>query len=490
MYKSIFSYSDNTDVKDCRIAVREAISVMTIAGDFAVFLAGMETVETTPIEQAKAAVLDLVTAAIAGTNAQATVAARKAAASIWQGGDAAVWFSNGRMSAPGAAFVNSTSASILDLDDGHRAAAGHPGASIIPAVFATASAYGSPPGRTLAAIVLGYEIAVRVASARDFASLTTLVSGPWVGYGAAAATAWLRGMRPGAMEQAIAIAGTTAPNLAAIAYSNVMGNHVKEGIPWATATALVAVELAAEGFTGPIDLLDNEAVFNRHKLLDGLGSDWAINGIYFKPYGCCRWAHSAIDAVLSLQSQFDFGANGVEAIEIDTFSWALRLNNEVAPRTVESAQYSLPFCVAMALTKGARALVQIEQTDLADADTLALAKRIRLRVDRSFDAMFPQSVPARIRVVANGRSLLKEITAPLGEPSNPMDWACLLAKFCTVADKWLEEGCRDKFLAAFQDLRDGDLGSLLATLQRPLIRRTGPPAGEQGSSLAYARSVV
>ena len=37
-----------------------------------------------------------------------------------------------------AAFANSAAASALDLDDGHRAAGGHPGAAVIPAVFAVA----------------------------------------------------------------------------------------------------------------------------------------------------------------------------------------------------------------------------------------------------------------------------------------------------------------------------------------------------------------
>ncbi|MER8435949.1 MmgE/PrpD family protein [Mesorhizobium sp. M1312] len=443
---------------------------MTIVGDFAQFLSGIGDIEPEPIEKAKAAVLDLVTAAVAGADAEGTIAAHKAASAVWKEGDAAVWFSDRRMSAPGAAFVNSTSASILDMDDGHRAAAGHPGASIIPAVLATAATHRCAPERILTAIVLGYEIAVRVGSSRDFASLTTLVSGPWVGYGAAAAAAWLRGLDTQAIEQAIAIAGTTAPNLSAIAYSKVMGNHIKEGIPWATATALVAVELAAAGSTGPVDLLDNESLFNRNQLVDGLGSNWAINGIYFKPYGCCRWAHSAIDAVLWLQSQHGIAAQNIETIEIDTFSWALRLNNEVAPRTVESAQYSVPFCVAMALTKGAGALVEVEPPQIADPETLALARDVRLRVDPSFDAMFPQSVPARVRITTRDSSMVREVAAPLGEPTNPMDWTALQTKFRTVADRRLDEHCRDRFLTAFEDMKQGRLESLLAALEMPLVR--------------------
>src|SRR6185369_9215133 len=158
-----------------------------------------------------------------------------------------------------------------------------------PAVLATVAAHPCKPDRILPAIVLGYEVAVRAAAARDFPSLSTLVSGPWVGYGVVAAASWLRELPEDTIEQALAIAGATAPNLSAIAYSKVMGNHIKEGIPWATASALAAVDFAVEGFTGPTDLFDNDAIFDRKTLRCGLNGaglnrDWAIRGIYFKPY--------------------------------------------------------------------------------------------------------------------------------------------------------------------------------------------------------------
>jgi 2-methylcitrate dehydratase PrpD len=444
---------------------------MAVAHQFADFLASTTTAGTRAIAQAKAALFDLTIAAIAGYNTKGALAAREAARSSWGDGAAPVWFAGERLTIPGAAFANSAAASMVDLDDGHRAAAGHPGASIIPAVLATAAVHGATTDeRILTAIALGYDVAVRIAASRDFDTLTTMVSGPWVGYGAAAAAAWLRGLDTPAIEQAIAIAGTTAPNLSAIAYSKVMGNHIKEGIPWATATALVAVELAEAGFTGPVDLLDNEAIYNRSQLLDGLGSNWAINGIYFKPYGCCRWAHSAIDAVLELQSQFGIEASRIETVEIDTFSWALRLNNEVAPLTVESAQYSVPFCVAMALVRGADALVQIEQGDISRAETIALAGRIRLGIDPAFDAMFPQAVPTRVRIKTSDGIVSTEVAVPLGEPTNPMDWSALENKFRAVADRRLDARCRDRFLTAFEDLKQGRLEKLLSALATPLVR--------------------
>lgn len=442
---------------------------MKVAQEFSEFLTATTAIGEATRLRSKAALFDLTIAAIAGFGARGAQAARRAARSTWGSGDAPVWFTNQTLSVPGAAFVNSAAASMMDLDDGHRAAAGHPGASIIPAVLATTAALRISDARIFTAIALGYEIAVRIAASRDYTTLTTMVSGPWVGQGAAAAAAWLRGLDPAATTQAIAIAGASAPNLTAIGYSRVMGNHLKEGIPWATATGLAAVDLAAAGFTGPTDLFDDTPLFDRGKLLDGLGTHWAIERAYFKPYGCCRWAHAAIDAVLALKTEQALAADDIRSIRIETFDWALRLNNETAPRTLEAAQYSVPFCVALAAVRGAEALVQLSEAALEDDQVIALAGRVTLAIDPQFDQMFPDQVPARIVVETANERLVKTVTAPLGEPTNPLDWSGLEAKFETVASRTLTGHQRDVLAKAIGRLSvDDALEPLLGALAEPL----------------------
>jgi 2-methylcitrate dehydratase PrpD len=445
---------------------------MTIAHQFAEFLTGTSAIGETTLKHVKAALFDLTIAAVAGFDTRGAQAARSAARRTWGTGPARVWLADECLSVPGAAFANSAAASMLDLDDGHRAAAGHPGASIIPAVLATISAHDNSDERVFTAIALGYEIAVRVAASRDFAALTTMVSGPWVGQGAAAAAAWLRSLDPSAVTQAIAIAGASAPNLAAVGYSRVMGNHLKEGIPWATATGLAAVDLAAAGFTGPTDLLDNAELFDSSKLLSGLGMRWAIEGIYFKPYSCCRWAHAAIDAVLALKAEHAFVPDDIGSIEVQTFGWALRLNNETAPLTLESAQYSVPFCVALAATRGSASMVQLSEATLKDRETLALARRVTLSVDPQFERMFPDAVPSRVIVeTAKGR-FERTVTAPLGEPTNPLDWTALEKKFTAIADGVALPAPRQELLMnAVRRLKtQNELGPLVLALAEPLGR--------------------
>ena len=92
-----------------------------------------------------------------------------------------VWFSTGRLHPTGAAFVNSTATSILDLDDGHRGPLGHPGAAVIPSALAVAQETNASGLALLASVVAGYEVCTRVGASERRRSYHT---GNWSGFGA------------------------------------------------------------------------------------------------------------------------------------------------------------------------------------------------------------------------------------------------------------------------------------------------------------------
>jgi 2-methylcitrate dehydratase PrpD len=442
---------------------------MTRVETLGTFVRAINVVPARTQNLATKAVFDLVIAAIVGHSSPGGRAARRAAEQIWGMGAAQVWFSDRRLVAAGSAFANAAAASMLDLDDGHRAASGHPGACVIPAVLATAEIVKADARQTLTAIALGYEVSVRIAAARDLSKVDTLVSGRWCGQGAAAAVAWLRDLSARQVAEAIAIAGVSAPNLTAVAYSRFMGNHVKEGIAWATATGMAAVDLAAAGFTGPLDLLDHDAHYDRARLTEGLGERWHMDDIYFKPYSCCRWAHAAIDGLLQIQATERISAQSIRSIKIDTFARALQLNNDLRPLTLEAAQYSIPFCLALAAWRGAEALLPLEEKALHDADVLALAERVSLSVDPKLDRMFPEAVPARIEIETISGRFVRTITAPKGEPSNPMDWSELKAKLSVATRDLVDPHFASQLLAAIDDLESGVISPLLHVLDGRLV---------------------
>lgn len=413
------------------------------------------------IQSVRDCVLDCVTSAVAGAGSDGAGAARRAGpAAFGQGGLSSIWFSGVKAPAAGAILANCTAASILDLDDGHRAATGHPGAAIIPSCLALAEETGCSWEELVTCIVLGYEVSVRIAAGRDFTRLDTMSTGKWCNYGVAAAVGRMRGLNRDQLIQAMAVAGVHGPNQSAAGYSKIMGNHAKEGIPWSSLTGCMAVSLAQAGFTGPTDILDHPAYFDRAAILRGLGRSFAIEGVYFKPYSCCRWAHAAIDGLTDILENEGLKREAVQSVEVHTFERALKLNNDSDPDTLEGAQYSVPFVLGVAAVQGREALLPMTEASLHHPETIAFASRVELLVDDTINAQFPATTGARVIIKTKTGQHQREIMHPLGDPANPMSREKLLTKF-DAATRALNVG---KILSAIGNFDGGNYAPLIAAL--------------------------
>jgi 2-methylcitrate dehydratase PrpD len=409
-------------------------------------------------------IVDAVAAAVGGVDVSGSIAAASAAEEVWGKGNVPLWFTDRTASLPGAVFANATAASILDLDDGHRAAAGHPGAAIVPAVIGAAQALGSSDEQTMAAIAIGYEVGVRIAAARDLRAVDTLITGRWCGQGVAAAIGWLKGRQANEIAEAIAIAGAVAPHMLVAEYTQV-GNHTKEAIPFGAVNGVVAARLAECGFKGPTDILDNPAYYDADRLKRGAADGRLfVETAYFKPYSCCRWAHAPIDAMLELISE-KLDWRTIERIEVQTFGRTLSLNNQAHPRSIQAAQYSVPFCVAAAAITGISGLQPMTEDLLGNSDVHELAERVTLTVDPVLDAAFPAAVPGRLIVTSGATRIIREVSAPKGEVTNPMSWADLTAKLRMVGAGRLDPSQLGSLIEAVEQLHKGALGPLYACLQ-------------------------
>jgi 2-methylcitrate dehydratase PrpD len=412
--------------------------------------------------------IDLIGCAAAGYPSPAARSARNTVQRLYAAGPTVLWFTDDKRRPEGAAMANSTAASALDLDDGHRKAGGHPGAAIVPAVLAVAEAAGATGRDVMAALRAGYEVAVRVAGARDFSRLDTLSTGRWCAYGVAAAAGLLVRDTPQVLATAFSIAGTLSPGLSAAGYSTLMGNQVKEGIPWAVMTGLTALELARQGLTGPLDILDHPDYFNAAAITAGLGTGSALTAVYFKPYACCRWIHAAIDAIIELVGGGPLDPDGIRTVEVHTFERALRLNNSADPETLEGAQYSLPFCLAVAACGGAKALLPLSLEWLHRPDVTALAARVHLHVDPTLNARFPAETGARVCLETAAGRLEQTVRHPLGDPDNPMDRIRLTTKFRRLAAGVMAPADQDRLLAAVEGLPNlENVEPILSCLRRP-----------------------
>lgn len=417
-------------------------------------------------ESAWLLIADLVAATAGGVQSSLAQAARAAATEIYGPGRATVWLTGTSLSVAGAAMANAAAASALDIDDGHRGAAGHAGAGIIPAVFAVAQALDASDEQALDAMALGYDIALRVATSRPTPTIDSYSSGRWVNYGVAAAAGRLLGLDAGQIANAMAIAGAEGPIGFASGTSKYQGTTVKELIPPAVVAGLTGAFRARAGATGPLDLLDRDERFTRSILTGGLGEHWWMQDCYLKPYACCRYMHAAVDAIVALRQP----GRPIRSLRIETFPRGLRLSNERAPRTLEGGQYSYYFSCALAAIHGASALQPVDPARLRDPEVLELASRIELVAHDDFADSFPKGTPCRVIIDYGDGPQSLTVLHPLGDVANPMNRAQVIEKFRQMSAASVAPDWQETIVTALQRLAEDGLAPLLAALGAPMPR--------------------
>ena len=407
------------------------------------------------------AILDTIASMLGGLRTDNAARSRRAARMSFGQGTAPVWFAADKLHSLGALFANCAAASALDIDDGHCRAAGHPGAAIVPAVLAEASAKGADGQEILAATAVGYDVALRIASSRIFSDTMSFASGQWTGYGVAAAVGRMRCLEAEQLANAIAIAGAEAPRN--LPQGDCQASSVKGSSPWSTVEAVFSVDRASAGMSGSLDMLNRDSVFRVPDITRDLGSRWLIDETYLKPYASCRYTHPVVDAILELRLRLN-DISHIDRIWVELFPEGRKLPNETSPRSLEGAQFSVPFTAALAAVRGANAFRPLRPESLKDREVLSLSEKVEVTYPNDFAGIFPRRTPARVTIVSLGEAHTVDVPLPLGDPNHPLDEAALLAKLRDLASGILSPSqCDDLFEAVFE-LKYGKAEPLFALL--------------------------
>ena len=339
-----------------------------------------------------------------------------------------------------AAFVNGALSHIVEMDDLHRASVVHPATVVIPAALACAERVGASGRELLVAIVLGYEVAIRIGEAVGRSHYERWHSTGTCGtFGAAAAAGWLMKLDHRQMVWALGNAGSQAAGLWQFMADGAMTKHLHAGK--AAANGLMAAELAHDGFTGPREILEGRRGFfsatsqdaRPEKVIEGLADALnrpKIEGVSVKPYASCRHTHSAIDAALRLRSLHNLDPRQIATVRIQTYRAALDVADNPAPITPYAAKFSIQYCTARALLSGSAGLDDFATERIQDIAVQAIMTKTVAEVDDSLDRQYPAEWPTRlVLTLLDGTTLSELVTLPKGDPENPLTEAELEDKF-------------------------------------------------------------
>ena len=338
---------------------------------------------------AKDAIIDTVAACICGADKPWSRIVIDYAERTGPGGTSRILGRGSAVQAPAAALANGALAHAFELDSLTRPGAGaHPGATVLPPALAVAQQQPNASGKALiAAFVAGNEVMIRIGratghtnEARGFHAPGT--TGP---FGAAVACGHLLGLDARGMANAIGIAGSLAGGLLEFAKGD--GGMVKRlHLGRASEAGVLAASLAASGFQGPRTVIEGEFGFLKvfcteydvSHLTRGLGSDFVVQSTVLKRYPCHATAHAAVRAVRELRAEHGFQGGEVEAVTVTGTRRMVERHAIAEPADLMLAQYSIPFCVALALFREARDPESYDDSALADPLIRALTRRVRL----------------------------------------------------------------------------------------------------------------
>jgi 2-methylcitrate dehydratase PrpD len=413
------------------------------------------------IEKAKDCILDQIGVELIGSTLEWNKIAYRYVNEMGGRGESTVVNYGAKTLAQDAAFVNATFGQGCELDDVGFAAGGHPGAATVPVALALCEKYPCGGRDFLAAVVVGWDIMYRLllavrpsAGKRGFHS-----HGIGAPYGAMAAAARLMGLNEAQILHAFGIAGMHS--CGTMEYDQT-GGEVKRVIAGVAARGgIQAAMLAQLGLTGPPTMIEGKRGFLKvfadqsepDVITRDLGRDFKIMRIWFKLYPCVATVQGVIYTLAKLIEEHRFGANDVEEIRVGISETSVAHGGAIyEPHDTASAQFSLPFSLAIRLLKNDNDLSFYMDPKLwTDPKVLALARKVKTYVDPN--AKREQNYNTTMEVKLTSGEVYRAFESyPPGSPFNMVGRDVLRAKFRKLARAVLSDQRIDQVIDAVDRL--------------------------------------
>jgi len=422
------------------------------------------------VEHAKLCILDWLGAALAGSRSLVAKVVISFLEKFGWGDGVTVIGTPIRTHPVFAALANGVMGHAVEMDDIHREAIIHPAASIVPAALAVAE-YGNAHGEEfITAVVLGYEIGIRLGIAVNPSHYeywhTTGTCGT---FGAAAAAGKLLKLSEEGMVHAFGIAGTSAAGL--IEVFGTMSKPFNAGR--AAMDGVLAAFLAKEGLTSSTTILESpkgylratSKEYNIDKLFKGLGKEFKIKENIFKIHASCGHTHGAIDAILEIVRRYNVKPGDVSEILIGTYPIAVEVvGRNYEPKTPEEAKFSLPYCVAVALLYGRVGLEEFSYSKLTDNEIRKLMKKVKIYIEPKYSNCVLGCAEVKI-ITKEGHIYEHRIDVPKGYPENPLTKQELLGKFEALASIAISKERIKEIVNIVNDLENRNIKELVTLLK-------------------------
>ena len=398
------------------------------------------------IYQAKRFLLDSIGCALGGYTQHDVAIALDVLNEVAAPGPCTVIGSGRKLDAVSAALANALMVRCMDYNDIYwKQDPSHP-SDVFPAAIAAAERAKSDGRELIVGLVLGHEFEMRLCEAAfpgirergwHHATLTAFVS-PIVA-GRMIHLPWEK------IQHAIGISASARATFGAVTAGKLtmMKNTVD---PMATQSGMFAALLAEKGYTGPEHVIDGKEgivhcfgpEWKLNLLTDGLGETWRITQCGMKFFPTEALTHAPISAVLDLVKDNDLKPEQIVKVHIRSLARAADIladPSKYDPHTKETADHSLPYCIAAAIADRQVTPVQFTMEKINDPLIRAQLRKVEVVADPEIEKVFPALQRVIVKIsTADGREFTKQLDYPKGDPRNPLSDREIEEKFEALAE--------------------------------------------------------
>lgn len=376
--------------------------------------------------------LDTMGSILAGSSARAVRSMAKYAEMMGPATGGAEDFVSRRMTSPMfAAMSNAAAAHVVEQDDVHNGSVFHPAAVVFPPALAVAQQIGASGEDFITAAVAGYEVGIRVGEfmGRSHYKIfhTTGTAGT---IAAAVAVGKLLKLDATQMLNAIGSAGTQAAGLWEFLRDAADSKQLHTA--HAASAGMTAAYLAKDGFTGAHRILEGKQGMaagmstdsDPAKLVDRLGSRWALAETSFKYHASCRHTHPAADALQAVIRDNKLKAEDIQSVVTHVHQGAIDvLGPVVNPQTVHQSKFSMGTVLALIALRNSADLANFDKA-LQDNMVAKFRDIVTMELDEEVDQAYPQRWIGKVTVkTKDGKVYQGRVDEPKGDPGNTLSRA-------------------------------------------------------------------
>lgn len=423
------------------------------------------------VHLAKRMMIDTLACALGGYHSKPGQIARDMAATVTSTQPCTVIGSGQNTSPDLATFANGVMIRYLDFNDGYTSKeSGHPSDSIAAVLSASELARASGK-RAIVATVLAYEAFCRICDAGDIKPYFDHVTVGCIASVLGAA----RSLDLNQEQTLQALNLGIAPNLAL--YQTRIGDvSMWKGCAYANASrnALFATVLAQRGMTGPSPVFEGRGgyVNTVHRgpfalaPFGGKEQPFKIAECSIKRFPLGQYSQTVVQAALEVREQLS-DVTEIAEVTIETLQTAINImagdDEKWHPTNRETADHSMPYTTAVALTYGTVSADHFADVYLHNQDLLDLTSKIKVQVSEEANRRSPEAMLCKVGVTTRtGQRYASEVAYHKGHYKNPLTDVELEEKFHSLTGKVLPPSRADALLHRLWHLDEvTDMGEVL-----------------------------